>query len=122
MKSRDDKRTSKTPQLSGATVNIGKGIKFIRTVSGLRQNELAHRLEISQNYLSLLENNKAEPSISLIKKISSMFGVPVSFLFWEENMFFENENPEIKDKYNKIKSLIHDLQKTRIEQSLQGNQ
>ncbi|MCK4820708.1 helix-turn-helix transcriptional regulator, partial [bacterium] len=45
-------------------VNIGKGIKFVRIASGIRQGVMAKRLNISQNYLSLLENNKAEPSVA----------------------------------------------------------
>ena len=65
-------------------MNIGKGIKFVRVAAGIRQGDMAKMLDISQNYLSLLENNKAEPSIALVKKISNTFGVPPGFLFWEE--------------------------------------
>lgn len=98
------------------TVNIGKGIKFIRVASGLRQGEVAKRLEISQNYLSLLENNKAEPSISLLKKISGVFGVPTGFLVWEDTASPELQNPEVAAKYQKVAELIYDIQKIRISQ------
>jgi transcriptional regulator with XRE-family HTH domain len=97
-------------------VNIGKGIKFVRIASGLRQGVMAKQLDISQNYLSLLENNKAEPSIALLKKISEVFGVPAGFLVWEYAGVSENKNPEITAKYQKVVELIHELQGLRISQ------
>ncbi|MGB2863942.1 MAG: helix-turn-helix transcriptional regulator [Sedimentisphaerales bacterium] len=100
-------------------MDIGKGIKFVRIASGIRQGEMAKRLDISQNYLSLLENNKAEPSIALLRKISDTFGVPASFLFWEEAMPIEGETPEVTDKYNRIRSLVHELQELRIARRFQ---
>jgi len=100
-------------------VNIGKGIKFVRIASGIRQGEMAKRLNISQNYLSLLENNKAEPSIGLLKKISETFGVPASFLFWEDVMPLEGETPEVTEKYKRIRSLVHELQELRISRRFQ---
>ncbi|MGD1042416.1 MAG: helix-turn-helix transcriptional regulator [Sedimentisphaerales bacterium] len=95
-------------------MSIGKGIKFVRAASGLRQGEMAKRLKISQNYLSLIENNKAEPSLTLIKKISVTFGVPASFLFWEDNMAAEGNSPQVTELYERIRSLVHELQRLRI--------
>ena len=95
-------------------MNIGKGIRFVRIASGIRQGEMARRLNISQNYLSLLENNKAEPSMALVKKISETFGVPPSFLFWEDAMPLEGETPEVTEKYKRIRSLVYELQQLRI--------
>jgi len=100
-------------------VNIGKGIKFVRIASGIRQGEMAKRLDISQNYLSLLENNKAEPSIALLRKISERFGVPASFLFWEDVMPLEGQTPEVTEKYKRIRSLVHELQQLRVSDRFQ---
>lgn len=100
-------------------MNIGKGMKFVRLASGLKQGEMADRLDISQNYLSLLENNKAEPSMSLLKKISALFGVPVSFLFWEEAVPEQGSSPEITLKMKKIRSLVHELQQMRVSRQMQ---
>lgn len=99
-------------------MNIGKGIKFVRLVSGLRQGEMAECLDISQNYLSLLENNKGEPSVALLKRISETFGVPASFLFWEDAMPVEGETREVTEKYERIRGLIHELQQLRISHRL----
>lgn len=101
-------------------MNVGKGIKFVRVASGLKQGEMAGRLGISQNYLSLLENNKAEPSMSLLKKISEVFCVPAAFLLWEEAMPLESETAEISEKYERIRSLVHELQRLRIARAVGG--
>ena len=95
-------------------MNIGKGIRFVRLAVELRQGEMARQVGISQNYLSMLENNKAEPSIDLLKRIADEFGVPASFLLWEENMPKEGQTPEITERYQRIRGLIHDLQQQRI--------
>lgn len=100
-------------------MNTGKGIKFVRLSANLKQGEMAEKLGISQNYLSLLENNKAEPSISLLKKISDTFGVPVSFLFWEDAMPDQGKTSEITQKIQTIRNLMHELQQLRISQRMQ---
>lgn len=101
-------------------MNVGKGIKFVRVESGLKQGEMADRLGISQNYLSLLENNKAQPSVTLLKKISEVFCVPVAFLLWEEAMPLESDTPEVSEKYERIRKLVHELQRFRISRAVEG--
>jgi transcriptional regulator with XRE-family HTH domain len=107
--------TSKAPMTSvTGTVDIGRSIKFVRVAAGIKQGEMAKRLDISQNYLSLLENNKAEPSLSLLRRISSEFRVPVSFLLLEASHDFESDDPETDSLLKHLKDLIHQLQETRI--------
>jgi len=109
--------TSKTPQISVRnTVNIGRSIKFVRVAAEIRQGEMADRLEISQNYLSLLENNKAEPSLSLLKKISATFNVPVNFLLLESSVDFESDNPEVHSVMQQLQKLIHQFEDTHIKE------
>jgi transcriptional regulator with XRE-family HTH domain len=115
--SAENHETSKTPMLSVKnTVNIGRSIKFVRVAAGLRQGEMAERLDISQNYLSLLENNKSEPSLSLLRKISSEFHVPLSFLLLEGSVEFDSDEPELADLLKEVQKLIHQLQESRIKE------
>lgn len=101
------------------TVNIGKSIKFVRLAAGLKQGQVAELLGITQNYLSLLENNKAEPSLALLSKISEAFRVPAAFLLWEDAMPVEGETPEITEKYERIRNLVHELQRSRIARAME---
>lgn len=114
----ENHETSKTPPRSVRnTVDIGRSIKFVRVAANLRQGEMARRLGISQNYLSLLENNKAEPSLSLLRRISSEFHVPMSFLFLEGTVDFESNEPEMHGLLQELRDLIHKLQQSRIKES-----
>ena len=46
----EDRETSKAPTRSvDDTVNIGRSIKFVRVAAGIKQGEMAKRLDISQN-------------------------------------------------------------------------
>jgi transcriptional regulator with XRE-family HTH domain len=106
-------------ELVASTVDIGRGIKFVRVAAGLRQGEMAKRLNISQNYLSLLENNKAEPSLSLLRKISSEFHVPVSFLLMEGLVEFDSDEPVVAEMLKEVHKLILQLQESRIKEAKQ---
>jgi len=113
-----DHETSKAPKRSvGGTVNIGRSIKFVRVAAGIKQREMAKRLGISQNYLSLLENNKAEPSLALLRRMSDEFNVPVGFFLVESSVDFESDDPEADALLKELQSLIRQLQEGRIRAS-----
>ena len=67
-------------------MNIGEALKLIRTINGLTQADLARELEVSNTFISELERGNRDPSISVIKKYSDFFEIPVSsiMLFAEE--------------------------------------
>ena len=96
-------------------MNIGKGLRFVRLAADLQQKDMADRLGITQNYLSLLENNKAEPSLSLLRRVADEFDIPASFLLWEEHASEESSNPEVSERYARLRQLVHELQQMRID-------
>lgn len=61
-------------------MNIGKAIKELRQQRGMYQKDFAKQVGISTNALCSLETNKAEPSVSTLKKIAKAFDVPLSLL------------------------------------------
>lgn len=72
---------------------VGKNIKLFRINANLKQKELAAKLEIKDSYLSLIENEKKEPSLSLLKKIAEVLNVPMAMFFWENMEKQEAETP-----------------------------
>ena len=50
--------------------NIGHVIKLLRTVSGLKQKDLATGAGINANYLSLVEAGKREPSLAVLRALA----------------------------------------------------
>jgi len=94
-------------------MKIGKTLKLIRILKGLKQKELADKLGISPNYLSSVENDKREPSLSFIKLVSKELDVPVSFLFLD-NIDEEAMSEEQKVIYQKLKNLLVEFQSLRV--------
>ncbi|MEN3262573.1 helix-turn-helix transcriptional regulator [Sodalis endosymbiont of Spalangia cameroni] len=63
-------------------MNIGKAIRLCRTQRGMSQGEVARIAGCSVSYLSMLENNKRDPTLSTIEKISYALRVPLGMLFF----------------------------------------
>ena len=59
-------------------------VEEIRTARGIRQDELAHALEVSRQTISSLENGRYNPSIQLAFKIARYFGMTIEEIFLYE--------------------------------------
>ena len=89
-------------------MKLGKTIKVLRTNLGIRQKDLARRLEITPTYLSLIEADRREPSLFLIKLLSEELNVPLGLLFWEVHRDYYAKN-EIGDRQQRIHELLLEL-------------
>lgn len=63
-------------------MDLGETIKSIRKQKGLKQNEFAQLCNITQAYLSQIENNLKEPNLSTLRVISNNLGIPLPILFF----------------------------------------
>jgi XRE family transcriptional regulator, regulator of sulfur utilization len=68
--------------LIGVYMDIGKVIKEVRSKKKLKQKELSDYCNISVTYLSQIENNRKDPSLSTLEVISKSLGVPLPMLFF----------------------------------------
>ncbi len=64
-------------------VNFGAIIRKYRERFKITQKELSKDLKVTSTYLSAIENGRKEPSISLLRHICKVLGVPEEVLFWE---------------------------------------
>ncbi|WP_342595589.1 helix-turn-helix transcriptional regulator [Salinicola lusitanus] len=62
-------------------MNVGQAIRLCRTQRGVSQSVIASRANCSVSYLSMLENNRRDPTLSTIIKIAEALHVPVGLLF-----------------------------------------
>lgn len=62
-------------------MTIGKAIRILRVAREVSQGKLARAVGASPGYLSLVEREKREPSLSFLNRVAAYFGVPVGFLF-----------------------------------------
>ncbi|MBQ3835205.1 MAG: helix-turn-helix transcriptional regulator [Elusimicrobia bacterium] len=76
---------------------LGRNLKKIMLEKNLTQKEVADKIGIEQTVISRWARGAAVPTIASIKKLSSVFGVPL-------NYFLENYEDE-EDRYKKLLQL-----------------
>ncbi|MHB8276918.1 MAG: helix-turn-helix domain-containing protein [Candidatus Humimicrobiaceae bacterium] len=96
-------------------MKIGKTIKLIRTLKGLKQKELSEKINVSHNYLSAVENEKKEPSMIFLEKLSNVLGVPMSF-FFIENIDWSSMTAEQINLFSKFKEIVLEYQNLRVKE------
>ena len=78
-------------------MKIGDSIKYIRKKKQISQNQLATSINISQTYLSLIENNEKKPSLKILEKIENFLHIPLSIILFLS--IEEDEVPNHKKEY-----------------------
>ncbi len=76
-------------------MKIGKVLKMIRLSLSLKQCEMAGMVGVASNYLSRIESGKEEPSLKVMRQISTALGLPNDLLIFLSvdipNMFELND-------------------------------
>ena len=87
-------------------MNLGRAIKLMRTAAGMKQKDVAAKIGVTSNYVSLVENGRREPSISFLKQVAAILSVPVGLLFlWEET-----ESGPSEKSLDQVRSLLARLE------------
>lgn len=60
---------------------LGTDLRALRRARGLTLSELAERLDRSVGHLSQIERGLSEPSITDLRKLATLYDVPLSFFF-----------------------------------------
>jgi transcriptional regulator with XRE-family HTH domain len=60
---------------------VGLNLQRLRRGKALSQEELAHRANVHQTYLSGVEGGKRNPSIGVLGRIAAALGVDIEELF-----------------------------------------
>ena len=66
-------------------MEFGKKVQMLRKNHNISQENLASLLKINRNYLSRIETGKSEPTLTIIKDISTFFKVDVASLMGFNN-------------------------------------
>ena len=64
---------------------VGQKIKRWRLEQNITQEQLAHRLDLSQGYINQIENGKRSFTLETLQKVAAVLGLPLSDIFNEEN-------------------------------------
>jgi transcriptional regulator with XRE-family HTH domain len=95
-------------------MEIGESIKLVRAIAGLTQEQMANRLDVSATHLSLVENGKSNPSLSLLQRVEDEFGVPKSFLVWNSHFQAKTKDPALSKRYRLLGEQMLELATTLI--------
>ena|SRR5665213_2692424 len=87
-------------------MEIGKTIRKLRKAAGMDQKQFASALELSNSLISLIETGQREPSLSQLKKISRVLGVPVSILVFDPDQEFASGLNVPKEEVRSIHDLM----------------
>jgi transcriptional regulator with XRE-family HTH domain len=61
-------------------LTLGSALKRLRQAAGLTQRELSERLDVDSTYLSHLEADRKEPSMTLLKSMAAVLEIPPGLL------------------------------------------
>jgi transcriptional regulator with XRE-family HTH domain len=64
-----------------AAKRVGLNLQRLRRDKGLSQEELAHRANMHQTYLSGVEGGKRNPSVGVLERIAGGLGVDIEEFF-----------------------------------------
>ncbi|WP_419792028.1 helix-turn-helix transcriptional regulator [Staphylococcus chromogenes] len=101
-------------------MNIGDNIKKIRKEKGMKQTDFAKLLNISQSYLSDLENGRKNISIDTANQIAKKLNVTMGYLTSGNKMYSDLSDKEKREQFIKINKDIAKKNTIR-EQTLKNN-
>ncbi|WMM26704.1 helix-turn-helix transcriptional regulator [Tissierella sp. MB52-C2] len=80
---------------------IGNRIKTLRIEKDLLQKDLANKLRLSQQTISLYESGKREPDYETLNKIAKFFNVSVDFILGNSDIRnpYKDNKEELPDSF-----------------------
>lgn len=93
-------------------MDLGTTITALRKNAGFSQSELAQACAMSQTYLSQIENNKKEPHLRNLKRISEELEVPLPVLFFlsiDESDVPERKKEAFRMLFPSVKAFLKEL-------------
>ena len=92
-------------------MTIGKTIRYLRAAQNISQGKLARELGVTPGYLSLLEHDKREPSLTFLNGVSRHFSIPVGFFLLPTTA--DGLKPKHKKLVNEIRGTLLDYLMSR---------
>ncbi|MEL7062193.1 MAG: helix-turn-helix transcriptional regulator [Bacteroidota bacterium] len=93
-------------------MNLGRTIKTFRKRKGIRQGDLADACAITQSYLSNIEGNHREPTLSTLQSICRQLEIPLPILF-----FLSMDEADVKQDRRDLFTSISPVMKQTLEEA-----
>lgn len=80
----------------------------------MTQKQVAKKLRVTPNYISLLEGDRREPSLPFLRKLASAYGVPIAMFF----MWQGKPAPGVKPKtVDRLRDMLLELDRIIVHAS-----
>lgn len=100
---------------------LSKKIKELRREKKFTQSELAWKIGVSPNFISLIERGKKKPSLDTLLKIAevfevnpSIFSVEFKYKFGDEDILIKKISSILKEGTEEDKKVIYQIVKSII--------
>lgn len=93
-------------------MQVGTTIKSFRKLKGIKQKDLAKKAKLSPTYLSQIESNTKDPTLSTITAISKSLEIPLSVLLFisiKDSDVPKEKREAFKLLFPSIKSFVESL-------------
>ena len=92
-------------------LTVGQLIKIGRLNKKLGQEDVAGELRVSKNYISLVENDKKDPSINFLKGVSKFLDIPLILLMWEKMDMPKGKTESEKEIASQLEKMLEEAQR-----------
>ena len=87
-----------------------KIIRDQRKRLNLSQEQMAEKMGVTVNYISLIENEKKNPGTAFLGNFAREFNIPV-ILLAQDNLIPKPTNRKEEEIFSKLKNIMGDLEK-----------
>ncbi|MDK1895508.1 helix-turn-helix domain-containing protein [Klebsiella sp. K4-172] len=81
-------------------LDIGSTVKLCREARKLTLQDLSDRTDLTKSYLSRIENNQRDPTITALEKISQALHVPLNIII------LLSEKEQSKDEFSDLNEIL----------------
>lgn len=75
-----ERRNRLLESAAAAELSLTEGVREMRAISGMTQEEFARHREVSARVIKALELGKGNPTVATLKRIGEFFGLDVGFV------------------------------------------
>lgn len=93
---------------------IIEGIKEIREVKNLTQQEMADQTGISKSFIGNVESGKQSPSYDFIVKLCTTYGISLDWLFFRSGKMYRIDNDFLNQVEEQYIQLVKNIMKLNL--------
>lgn len=99
-------------------LSVGQLIKIARINKKLGQEDLAKKAKVTTNYISLIENDKKDPSFNFLREIAKFLDIPFILLAWEKIDMPKGKTGAEKKISSQLEKMLEEAQQLFAKQAL----